>query len=80
MGKILEILAQKAAEGVDVRVMYDGTCEFSTLPHGYPGKLRKLGIQCKIFGGCSPSSPPATTTATTGKSWSSTAIQPSPEA
>ncbi len=49
-GKILEILAQKAAEGVDVRVMYDGTCEFSTLPHGYPGKLRKLGIQCKIFG------------------------------
>ena len=31
-GKVLEILAKKAAAGVDVRVMYDGTCEFSTLP------------------------------------------------
>ena len=27
-GRILEILARKAAGGVDVRVMYDGTCEF----------------------------------------------------
>ena len=27
-GKILEVLARKAAEGVDVRVMYDGTCEY----------------------------------------------------
>ncbi len=34
-GRILEVLARKAAEGVDVRVMYDGTCEFTTLPH-YP--------------------------------------------
>ncbi len=49
-GKVLEILAQKAKEGVEVRVMYDGTCEFSTLPHGYPKQLRKLGIACKIFG------------------------------
>ena len=32
-GKVLEILARKAKSGVDVRVMYDGTCEFSTLPH-----------------------------------------------
>ena len=29
-GKILEVLARKALQGVDVRVMYDGTCEFST--------------------------------------------------
>lgn len=48
-GKILEILARKAKEGVDVRVMYDGTCEFSTLPHDYPKRLTKLGIQCKVF-------------------------------
>lgn len=48
-GKILEILAQKAKKGVDVRVMYDGTCEFSTLPHDYPKRLRQLGIQCKMF-------------------------------
>lgn len=48
-GKVLEILAQKAAEGVEVRMMYDGTNEFSTLPHDYPKRLRKLGIQCKVF-------------------------------
>lgn len=48
-GRILEILARKAKEGVDVRVMYDGTCEFSTLPHDYPRRLAKLGIKCKAF-------------------------------
>ena len=48
-GKILEILARKAAAGVDVRVLYDGTCEFSTLPHDYPKRLGKLGIRCKMF-------------------------------
>ncbi len=53
-GKILEILARKAAAGVDVRVMYDGTCEFTTLPHDYPKRLKKLGIQCKMFAPVSP--------------------------
>jgi len=48
-GQILEILARKAAEGVDVRVMYDGTCEFSTLSSDYPKRLNALGIQCKVF-------------------------------
>ncbi len=53
-GRILEILAQKVKEGVDVKVMYDGTCEFSTLPYNYPEKLQKLGIQCKMFSPMSP--------------------------
>ncbi len=53
-GKILEILAQKVKEGVEVRVMYDGTCEFSTLPYNYPEKLKKLGIACKMFAPVSP--------------------------
>lgn len=53
-GQILEILAKKAAEGVDVRVMYDGTCEISLLPHNYPERLRALGIQCKVFAPVSP--------------------------
>ena len=48
-GKILEILVQKAKEGVDVRMLYDGTCELSTLPHDYPKRLQKLGIKCKMF-------------------------------
>ncbi len=53
-GRVLEILAKKAAEGVDVRVMYDGTCEFSLLPRNYPKKLKALGIRCKVFAHVSP--------------------------
>lgn len=53
-GKILEILARKASEGVDVRLMYDGTCEFSVLPHDYPKRLRELGIKCKMFAPITP--------------------------
>ncbi len=53
-GKILEILAEKAKENVEVRVMYDGTCEFSLLPHDYPKRLRQLGIKCKIFSPVTP--------------------------
>ena len=53
-GRVLEILARKAAEGVDVRVMYDGTCEFSTLPRDYPKRLEALGIRCKVFSPVQP--------------------------
>ncbi len=53
-GRILEILARKAAEGVDVRIMYDGTCEFALLPHDYPKRLKALGIKCKVFASVSP--------------------------
>ncbi|MCM1040302.1 MAG: cardiolipin synthase [Ruminococcus sp.] len=53
-GKILEILAKKAAEGVEVRVMYDGTCEFALLPKDYPKRLKALGIKCKVFAPVSP--------------------------
>nr|WP_317348870.1 cardiolipin synthase [uncultured Blautia sp.] len=53
-GKILEILVQKAKEGVDVRMLYDGTCELSTLPHDYPKRLQKLGIKCKMFAPIKP--------------------------
>ncbi|MBQ4265637.1 MAG: cardiolipin synthase [Clostridia bacterium] len=53
-GRVLEILARKAKAGVEVRMMYDGTNEFSTLPHDYPKKLRKLGIQCRVFAPLTP--------------------------
>lgn len=53
-GQVLEILKEKAEEGVEVRVMYDGTCEFSLLPHDYPKRLKELGIQCKAFAPVSP--------------------------
>ena len=48
-GKILEILVEKAKAGVDVRVMYDGTCEITTLPHDYTKRLENLGIRSKMF-------------------------------
>lgn len=34
-GSILKVLVEKAAQGVDVRVMYDGMLEVSTLPTNY---------------------------------------------
>ena len=53
-GSILKILADKAAQGVDVRVMYDGMCEISTLTADYPKRLAKLGIKCKPFSAIHP--------------------------
>ena len=46
--KILDMLSRKSKIGVEVRVMYDGTCAFATLPYSYPNELEKLGIQCKM--------------------------------
>lgn len=51
---VLEILKRKAAEGVDVRVLYDGTCEFARLPRDYSQQLKKLGIRCKAFAPLTP--------------------------
>ncbi|MBQ3466164.1 MAG: cardiolipin synthase [Firmicutes bacterium] len=48
-GKILEILVAKAKAGVDVRVMYDGMCEISTLPSNYDRLLEAEGIKAKSF-------------------------------
>ena len=48
-GKILDILLEKAAAGVEVRVMYDGMCEMSTLPVDYWKLLEKKGIHAKPF-------------------------------
>ena len=53
-GSILKILADKAAQGVDVRVLYDGMLEISTLPWDYPRRLEKLGIRCKAFAPIQP--------------------------
>jgi len=48
-GAVENVLARKARAGVDVRVLVDGTCEFTKLEHGFPEKLRKKGIQCRLF-------------------------------
>lgn len=53
-GRILDILAQKAQDGVEVYVMYDGMCEFSTLTRDYPERMQKLGIKCRAFSPMTP--------------------------
>lgn len=46
---ILEVLRQKAKEGVEIRFLYDGMNTIKNLPFGYEKKLRELGIDTKIF-------------------------------
>lgn len=46
---ILEILKEKAANGVEVRFMYDGMCSLALLPYGYYKELEAMGIQSIPF-------------------------------
>lgn len=46
---ILDILKEKAAAGLDVRVLYDDFGCIATLPANYYKQLRKWGIQAKVF-------------------------------
>ncbi len=48
-GRVLDILIRKASQGVEVRVMYDGMCEMSTLRTDYWKLLEKQGIHAKAF-------------------------------
>lgn len=45
----LKILKQKAAQGVDVRVIFDGIGSLFTLPSDYEETLRRCGIKCFRF-------------------------------
>jgi cardiolipin synthase len=46
---ILNILERKAAEGLDVRIMYDDMGCFFTLPSNFPKILKQKGIKCFVF-------------------------------
>lgn len=48
-GEVLHILEQKAKEGLEIRVLYDGMNEFSTLTFDYAERLEAIGIQAKSF-------------------------------
>ena len=48
-GTILKLLADKAREGVEVRLLYDGMCEMQLLPHDYDKRLAEYGIRAKTF-------------------------------
>lgn len=47
--QILDILTEKAAAGVEVRLMYDDIGCMATLPKNYDRQLRRNGIQCRRF-------------------------------
>ena len=46
---ILDVLARKAGDGVDVRILYDDVGSIQCLPHKYPDQLRQMGIHCVAF-------------------------------
>lgn len=46
---VFDIFKRKAAQGVDVRFMYDDIGSIHTLPHRFPDKLRAAGIKCVMF-------------------------------
>lgn len=48
-GSILEVLKEKAAKGVTVRVLYDDIGCMSTLPGDYHKRLRAFGIEAAPF-------------------------------
>lgn len=50
-GKILEILLQKAKEGVEIRMLYDDMGSVALLPFGYARKLEEMDphIKCIAF-------------------------------
>ena len=48
-GTVLDILEQKASEGVDVRLIYDDVGCVNTLPARFYKQLRERGIKCQVF-------------------------------
>ena len=47
--EILEVLKEKAKEGVEIRFMYDGMNAIKNLPFNYDKELQSYGIDTKIF-------------------------------
>lgn len=47
--KIRSVLVRKAAEGVDVRVIYDDFGSITRLSRHYPKELEAVGIRCHVF-------------------------------
>ena len=48
-GAVADVLERKVREGVKVRVLCDGTCEFTKLHRSFLRELREKGIQCRLF-------------------------------
>lgn len=54
-GRILEILKEKAANGVEVRLMYDDIGCINLLPLDFPEQMEKFGIKTAVFNPYKPS-------------------------
>ena len=46
---VLDILKEKAAAGVEVRLVYDDVGSIGTLPRKYAAEMERLGIRCQAF-------------------------------
>jgi cardiolipin synthase len=46
---ILKILKKKIAEGVEVKLLYDGVCALYYLPSGYQKKMIAEGVDTRVF-------------------------------
>lgn len=47
--KVLDVLERKVKEGVEVRVFYDDLGSIGFIGFSFAKKLRKLGIECRVF-------------------------------
>lgn len=48
-GRMKQILARKAAEGVDVRVLYDDIGSIGFIDSAFVKRMEALGIKCRVF-------------------------------
>lgn len=47
--EVLDILKEKAAEGVEIRIIYDDMGSIGFLSSSFIRKMKRLGIQCRVF-------------------------------
>lgn len=49
METVIDVLKEKAKQGVEVRFLYDGTNVLWNLPNFFPKMMQEEGIKCKMF-------------------------------
>lgn len=54
LDEVVDILKDKAAAGIEVRLMYDGLCHAKTLSYDFPKQMREYGIKINIIEPFSP--------------------------
>ena len=49
LDSIVELLKEKVKEGIEVRLLYDGTSSIARIPHKFAKEMQNCGIDCKMF-------------------------------